>query len=71
MNIKWYAFSFQLKRTNMLWEDNLKNSEIYLSLNNRQQDAISLPNKHALILAGAGTGKTKTLIARIQMLLEF
>lgn len=55
----------------MLWEDNLKKSEIYKSLNNKQQDAISLPNKHALILAGAGTGKTKTLIARIQTLLEF
>lgn len=55
----------------MLWEDNLKKSEIYLSLNNKQQDAICLPNNHALILAGAGTGKTKTLIARIQTLLEY
>lgn len=55
----------------MFWKDKLKKSELYLSLNDKQQEAVALPNEHALILAGAGTGKTKTLIARIQTLLEY
>lgn len=45
----------------------MKNSE---GLNEKQSKAVTLPNKHALIIAGAGTGKTKTLVARVLFLLK-
>ena len=34
------------------------------SLNSRQRAAATMQDQHALILAGAGTGKTKTIVAR-------
>lgn len=52
------------------WIDSFKYNELWAGLNNMQRDAVALPNKHSLILAGAGTGKTKTLISRIAALLE-
>ena len=39
-------------------------------LNPRQREAATLPNQHALILAGAGTGKTKTIISRTAYLIN-
>jgi DNA helicase-2/ATP-dependent DNA helicase PcrA len=33
-------------------------------LNSRQRAAATLPDGHALVLAGAGTGKTRTIVAR-------
>lgn len=43
-----------------------------MSLNKAQKQAVLLPhNEHALIIAGAGTGKTKTLIARIVELTKY
>ena len=39
-------------------------------LNPRQREAATLPNQHALVLAGAGTGKTKTIIARAAYLIH-
>ena len=35
------------------------------SLNKQQKQAVISPLEHTLILAGAGAGKTKTLISRI------
>lgn len=40
------------------------------SLNPAQQDAVSAPIGHQLILAGAGSGKTRVLIHRIAWLIE-
>jgi len=39
-------------------------------LNTEQAHAVTLPNEHALILAGAGSGKTKVLTTRIAWLLQ-
>jgi DNA helicase-2/ATP-dependent DNA helicase PcrA len=39
-------------------------------LNEYQRDAASFEGKHLLVLAGAGTGKTKTIVARAEHLLN-
>lgn len=39
-------------------------------LNQQQYDAVSFNGKHLLLLAGAGTGKTKTIISRAKYLIE-
>lgn len=39
-------------------------------LNREQQQVLSAPNHHTLLLAGAGTGKTTLLIAKINQLLK-
>ena len=40
------------------------------SLNNKQLEAVTLPHQSALILAGAGSGKTRVLTARIAWLIQ-
>lgn len=40
------------------------------SLNIRQRKAATLEDQHALVLAGAGSGKTKTIVARAEYLIE-
>lgn len=46
------------------------NSPEFLSLNQEQRSAVILPMENCLVIAGAGSGKTKTLISRILYLVE-
>lgn len=53
------------------WIDFFKTSSLFKSLNEEQKRAVSLPIfEHGLIIAGAGTGKTKTLVTRLCALLH-
>ncbi|MBL8369824.1 MAG: UvrD-helicase domain-containing protein [Burkholderiaceae bacterium] len=45
-------------------------SPLLQSLNPEQHQAVTLPAEHALILAGAGSGKTRVLTTRIAWLLQ-
>nr|MBP7552708.1 UvrD-helicase domain-containing protein [Spirochaetota bacterium] len=44
--------------------------DIYDTLNDRQYEAVFSDDKNILITAGAGTGKTRTIVARIIRLIE-
>jgi DNA helicase-2/ATP-dependent DNA helicase PcrA len=48
----------------------LATSPLLSTLNPEQRSAVVLPAEHALILAGAGSGKTKVLTTRIAWLLQ-
>ncbi|MGL1835009.1 UvrD-helicase domain-containing protein [Rhodocyclaceae bacterium SMB388] len=45
-------------------------SDLLVNLNNEQLQAVTLPPQHALILAGAGSGKTRVLTTRIAWLVQ-
>ncbi len=45
-------------------------STLLAGLNNKQLEAVTLPHQSALILAGAGSGKTRVLTARIAWLIQ-
>lgn len=53
-------------------EGKVKNSfsDVLSDLNEEQKSAVCFEGKHLLVLAGAGTGKTKTIISRAAYLLE-
>lgn len=54
-----------------MWLNHFVKTNLYKSLNEEQKKAINLdPDKHGLVIAGAGTGKTKTLITRICALVQ-
>jgi DNA helicase-2/ATP-dependent DNA helicase PcrA len=45
-------------------------ADLLANLNERQLEAVTLPPQHALILAGAGSGKTRVLTTRIAWLIQ-
>ena len=45
-------------------------SDLLKNLNQEQHAAVTLPNQSALILAGAGSGKTRVLTTRIAWLIQ-
>lgn len=45
-------------------------SDLFANLNAEQLQAVTLPGQHALILAGAGSGKTRVLTTRIAWLIQ-
>ncbi len=47
-----------------------KASSILQNLNAKQQEAVKSEAKRILVLAGAGSGKTKTLLQKISYLIE-
>ena len=62
--VVWRAASYNPR---MLFEDP---TPLVAGLNPEQAAAVTLPPEHALILAGAGSGKTRVLTTRIAWLLQ-
>ena len=48
----------------------MTNANLLHHLNDAQRSAVSAPLGHQLVLAGAGSGKTRVLVHRIAWLIE-
>ena len=51
-------------------ENHMSLEKLLSSLNNRQRKAATMGDQHALVLAGAGSGKTKTIVSRAAYLID-
>ncbi len=61
----------QLKRYNTRMDiPNTDSDSLLTGLNNKQLEAVTLPHQSSLILAGAGSGKTRVLTTRIAWLIQ-
>jgi len=58
------------RRIAILWDNCSMNSTLLSGLNPPQLQAVTLPHQSALILAGAGSGKTRVLTTRIAWLIS-
>jgi DNA helicase-2/ATP-dependent DNA helicase PcrA len=56
--------------TNSTQPDHTPQDSLLSGLNNKQLEAVTLPHQSALILAGAGSGKTRVLTTRIAWLIQ-
>jgi len=62
-------FSTEIKHMRMLFFFKVIKFMGTFPLNKQQQSAVEFNGMHALVLAGAGTGKTRTIVARTQHLI--